>query len=158
MLRLYPGFSGLTPGSRSGYVKEVLTTLFLMAIKGKASTDNGSLPTLLQYCKSSLEHETKKNFTIVKVWLPNQFPNVTLETEDFRIRINEKADTYSEVLEFIDSCKEEGKVMLVRITDSKNGSYEIDSYESEVGEWEELGTYGLKVTVKDKPKSRRKSR
>jgi len=129
-----------------------------MPIKGKASTDNGSLPTLLQYCKSTLEEETKKDFVIVKVWLPNQFPNVTLETEDFRIRINEKADTYSEVLDFIESCKEEGKVMLVRVTDTKSGAYEIDSFQSEIGEWEELGAYGLKVTVKDRPKSRRKSK
>jgi hypothetical protein len=104
-----------------------------------------------------LEEETKKDFVIVKVWLPNKFPNVTLETEDFRIRVNEKADTYSEILDFIKSCEEEGKVMLVRITDTKTGAYEIDSFEREVGEWEFLGDYGLKITVKDRPKSRRKA-
>jgi len=143
--------------SRGGYVIEVLTTLLYMPIKGKASTDNGSLPTLLQYCKSTVEEETKKDFVIVKVWLPNKFPNVTLETEVFRIRVNEKATTYSEILDFVKSCEEEGKVMLVRITDTKSGAYEIDSFEGERGEWEFLGDYGLKITVKDRPKSRRKA-
>lgn len=122
-----------------------------MAIQRHAESQFEKLPSLLSYCKSKGKEAEKGVALITTVWFPNQFPNLSLDSEKYRIRISTKGDDALEVIDFIESAIDQEKVLFVRITDAKKYAYEIDILENETGTWVNLGEHGRRCTVDERP-------
>lgn len=115
-----------------------------------------ALPTLKQFCKSSAPEERSKAHVIEKVWFPNQYPSLSLETEGFRVRVHEKSAVFGEILNALYEWEETSMCIAIRITDEKTADYEIIELPSTDCLWESLGKTGRKLIIQEKPKSKAK--
>lgn len=129
-----------------------------MRFESNARDGQDFLPTFFQWCKDHSSQTTALKYTVVKIWLPNKFPDLTIETEVFRLRVSHKATIFWSVLQSIEKITKEGLVLAVSEIDKTLYDYTLEVMEGESGLWEELGEFGRKCTVQDKPKSPRKSR
>lgn len=129
-----------------------------MPLSGNAQSNFEKLPTFREYCKAKGTEAEKSLKVVTVVWFPNQFPNFTLDTESFRLRINCKEDDSIETTDFLETAIQQEQILAVRVTDAKKLAYEVDVLPNESGTWETLGTNGYKCTVNErKPAKRRKS-
>ena len=127
-----------------------------MRFQSNASDGQNNLPTFFQWCKEHLDKRTPGKFIVTKVWLPNKYPDLTLETEVFRLRISHKALIFSSVRESIDQFTDGNMVLAISEVDKESYDYTLEVLEGEVGSWTELGATGWKCEVQDKPKSSRR--
>lgn len=127
-----------------------------MRFEGNATDGQDSLPTFIQWCKANKDKKTPDKFVIVKVWTPNKFPDLTLETEVFRLRISHKSSVFKALEESLQEFIEQSRVLSISEIDREEYDYVIEVLEGEVGEWTELGAFGWKCTVQEKPKRARR--
>lgn len=125
---------------------------------GEAKSDFPKLPTIRQYCKSSPEFPPTKCFVIEKIWLPNQFPSLSFVTEVFLLRISTGEAIYQPLRLAIEEWEKESKTPIIRIPDKAKATWEIDLLENESSTWEQMGEFGLKLTVNERKGNKRKSK
>lgn len=131
-----------------------------MPLQLHAESQFEKLPSLLSYCKSKGKEAEKGVALVTTVWFPNQFPNLSIDTEKYRVRISTKGDNALEVIDFLESAIEQEQVLMVRITDAKKLAYELDILETESATWQSLGEHGRRCTVdekKSKPRASKRS-
>jgi hypothetical protein len=121
-----------------------------MPLSGNAQSNFEKLPTFREYCKAKGQEAEKSLKVVTVVWFPNQFPNFTLDTESFRLRINCQEDDSIETTDFLESAIEQEQVLAIRVTDAKKLAYEVDVLPNESGTWEKLGSNGYKCTVNER--------
>lgn len=124
-----------------------------MRFESNAESQFEKLPSLLSYCKKNKVGSTERRYVVTTIWLPNQYPSISLDTEHFRLRISDKQALYLELLDFIESNTANEIALCVDILDAKTAKFAIDVLEGEVAEWEPLGESGWKLTIMNKPKS-----
>lgn len=131
-----------------------------MSIKGNAESQFEKLPSFMAYCKSKGKEAEGKLKVVATVWFPNKFPNFSLDTESYRLRVPSKGSDAIEITDFLETAIDEGKVLAVRCDSTKDYAYEVLVLENESGAWEQIGESGWKCTVQDRPKqtSSRRSR
>lgn len=125
---------------------------------GEAKSDFPKIPTLRQYCKVSPEFPSTKCFLIEKIWLPNQFPSLSLVTEVFLLRISTTETFYQELRLAIEQWEQESKTPAIRIPDKERALWEIDLLEKESSTWEQMGEFGLKLTINERKGNRRRAK
>ena len=124
-----------------------------MRISGNAKDSQINLPSFLQWLKT-LPSDTPKLHKVVKVvWFPNKFPNFTVDTESFRLRLSPEQFDEPELTDLFETSISRKAVLCVVVDPAEKGAWAIEELEDEVGVWEEVGTYGYKCSVADKPKS-----
>ena len=127
-----------------------------MRIKGNVKDNQISLPSFAQFLKTiPLEDKEFRKFIRV-VWFPNKFPNFTVDTESFRLRIPVSESNQLELTDEFESSIESDKVLCVVFNPSQKGEWAIEELEGELGDWEELGSNGFKCSVREKPKGKSK--
>lgn len=122
-----------------------------MALQLNAESQFEKLPSLLSYCKSKGKEAEKGIALVTTVWFPNQFPNLSLDSEKYRVRISTKGNDAVAVIDFIESAIDQEKVLFIRIVDAKKYAYEIDVLENETATWVSLGDHGRRCTVDERP-------
>jgi len=125
---------------------------------GESKSDFPKLPTIRQFCKVSSEFPPTKAFLIEKIWLPNQFPSLSLCTEKFILRISTAESVYTPLREAIEEWESTEACPVIRIPDKNAAKWEIDLLTSEKCTWEQMGEFGLKLTVQEKKGNRRAKR
>jgi len=111
----------------------------------KTDTTGLPKPTLYQFLS---EKNLKKYPFISKVeviWLPNRWPNYTIDTEDYRLRIVESSSLYTSFQGLLKNYMDEGIPMQVSILDS-DGTFDIDKIPEKQCKWEPLSSTGVKMT------------
>lgn len=127
----------------------------MFEFEGRIKDDVSQLPTFAQWIKSSNSAEHKPIRPVVKVWLPNRFENLTFETEVFRLRVDKRNPIYEPLIKSIPAAVEQEVCLAIKILDATQGEYSIISLQGETADWEELGAFGYKLTVKEKKRSKR---
>ena len=122
-------------------------------MRGKLSEFEPELPTFRSFCKNAPDEYENVRYPVVKVWYPNKFPSLSLETEKFRLRISQESGLYGEILELVQQWEEAGAVPYVAVTSTSAMEWELDAFPNETGEWEEVGEFGRRVKVNDRKKS-----
>lgn len=117
--------------------------------------DFEKLPTFIQFCKQSNGKALPQVFFVTKIWLPNQFPSATLETEKFRVRISSKSPVWDAISEQIPVWESSGVALAITEISTENYTYTLALVEEEECEWDRLSDTGIKLTVRDKPKRKR---
>ena len=127
-----------------------------MRIEGNVKDNQISLPSFSQFLKTTpLEDKEFRKFIRV-IWFPNKFPNFTVDTESFRLRIPLTDDNTIEITDEFESAIKGQKVLCVVFNPSEKGQWTIEELEGETGDWEELGSNGFKCSVREKPKGKSK--
>lgn len=125
-----------------------------MRFESNARDGQDSLPTFFQWCKENKDQKTPLKFFVVRVWEPNKFPDITLETEQFRLRVHHKSPLFSAIRDLIDGWAHQNTAIAITEIDKVEYDFVFEISETETAEWEPLGSSGWKVTMQDKPKSR----
>lgn len=124
-----------------------------MRFESNAREGQESKPTFFGWCKENKDQKTPLKFFVVRVWEPNKFPDITLETEQFRLRVHHKSSLFSAIKDLIDQWSREDVALAITEIDKDEYDYVLEICEGESADWERLGSSGWKVTIKDKPKS-----
>lgn len=121
-------------------------------------TDSGSLrlPTFRQYCKEALPGDCKPARIVKTIWLPNQYPSLTLETEKFRLRIAEGSKGYDDLIEWTKDQVDDQAVIAIWVVSAEKFAYRIDTLPGEVAVYRALGEFGIALESVSKPKKRSK--
>lgn len=122
----------------------------------RASSEDGGvkLPTLKQFLKTIPKKDKLPELYIVtKIWYPNQYPNFSLETERFIVRVNENSQLGTELLQLWEQIEDEEWCLGIKVVNRSFGEFELVNHETERCTWEDLGRYGRKLTVQERKKS-----
>lgn len=120
---------------------------------GNQETDSPKTPTLRQFSKLYPDRRPKV-CTVTTIFLPGRYPNLTLVTETgFKVSILEDNPMYSVIRSSVEDWSN-GLVCLVIIpSDWEKGSFDVSINTDECADWE-AKSWGYRLTVKEKPKSR----
>lgn len=120
-------------------------------------TKAAQLPTFRQWCKEANEHLLKPARPVKLIWLPNRYPSFSLETEVFRLRIDDSNPNYESMLTWIESQTNLERVIAIWPTSKERYAYKIDVLPGERAFYEALGDFGLKLTRVEKAKIEKKT-
>lgn len=129
----------------------------MLELNDTAQSEFPKVPSFLKWLVSASNDDLKPIRPVTKLWLPNQYKSLTLETEVFRLRITDQSPIYEAILNCYEEWVREDSVIAIKINDRKLRTYSIVGMESEAGTWESMGDYGWKCTIQDKPKGKRKT-
>lgn len=128
-----------------------------MRFEANASDGQEQKPTFFQWCKENKDQKTPLKFFVVKVWKPSKFPDLTLETEQFRLRIHHKSALFKSLIELLEQFSGDSAALAITEIDKDEYDYVLEICEGEKSDWESLGQSGWKLTIQDKPKTKRKT-
>lgn len=126
-----------------------------MQLEGCAFDDYKKLPTFAQWLKVASDADVRPRRFVEKIWLPNTFPNFTLETEVFRLRVVETSAIGTTLSQLMEELADEESAVYVEVIDKAKGLYRIGVADDEKASWETLGESGFKLTIQDKPNKKR---
>lgn len=122
--------------------------------KSTSESDFEKLPTLTQYLKKvPKKQELPDLYIVTKIWYPNNYPNFSLETEQFMVRVKEDTQLGTELLQYWDQMEEEEWCLALRVTNRSFAEFELVNHETERCTWEDLGKFGRRLTVQEKKKT-----
>ena len=113
--------------------------------------DRRKKPTLLQFLGSPESEKLKVKYNVEIVWFPNQFPTICLETEYFRINIDESSPLYDSFHVFCSHMVDEGTPFDVIINPDRSGGFGITT-SGDSGEWNQISKNGFKFQNRKGPK------
>ena len=123
-----------------------------MRFESNACDGQEQKPTFFQWCKSTKGEKTPDKLFVVKVWEPNKFPDLTLETEQFRLRVSHKSSLFSAIKDLIEQWAGEDTALAIAEIDKDGYDFVLEVCETEKAEWGGLGSSGWTLTILDKPK------
>lgn len=129
-----------------------------MRFESNAKEHQDSLPTFIQWCKTQKDSQTAETYFVTKVWLPNKFPDLTLETETFRLRISHKSRLFESLMECLPSWELNGTALLVSEIEKETFDFTLEVSEVENADWEPLGDTGRKLTIRERKKTSRRKK
>lgn len=101
------------------------------------------VPTLAQFLKKTKEPKSKPYNTVELVWLPDQFDNVTLQTQNYRIVLGDNHPLYKATIEYFQSESTLDTCFRIQIADWSKGTFEI-TQGKERGTWAKAGKNGYR--------------
>lgn len=123
-----------------------------MRIESNAGDQYDRLPTFLQWIKSAPSEELKPVRYVKKLWLPNQFPNLSLDTEIYRLRLSATSPVGTYLIENCEMLEESNSALFIEVVDRKKSSFAIFVSETETASWSALGPHGYELTICEKRK------
>lgn len=127
-----------------------------MILEGYASTPQ-KVPTLLKWLESDESLKLKSKYWVKKIWYPNKFPVLCLETENFRINIDESNPIFDGVKTLCDKITSDDTAIAVVINPDRDGGFGITTDGSQ-GRWESLGKTGFEFKMAQKMTKPRKTK
>lgn len=123
-----------------------------MRISANATDGQDKRPTFFQWCKTNQDKKIALKYPVQKVWIPNKFPDLTLETDAFRLRISSKSEAFKVLEQSLEGFIEQNALLAISEIDLLEYDYVIEILEGESADWTELGDFGYQLEVRDKPK------
>ena len=112
-------------------------------------------PTLLQWLKSWKSEKLKVKYHVVKIWFPWKFPTLTIETEDFRVLVDESSPMFDSLKALTEKVTSEDIPIAVVVNPDRDGGFGITT-SGEKGKWNEIGTTSGFEFVQEVKKTRSK--
>ena len=122
-----------------------------MKLKSNAYEGREKLPTFLQWCKETQSQKTALVYYVNKLWLPGMFPDLTLQTTCFRLRVHHKSPLFEAIMSELTDWIGTNTALAVTGIDKELFDFEIDSETSETATWSALGESGFMIEIEDKP-------
>lgn len=119
-----------------------------MILEGYASQPQ-KLPTLLKWLESEDSLKLKAKYWVKKIWFPNKFPTLCLETEYFRLNIDESNPIFDSVNRFCLKAIEDDLSFALVVNSDRDGGFGITT-DSSQGVWEKLGHTGHEFKMAQK--------
>lgn len=110
-------------------------------------TEFPKLPTLLQFLKTPQSNKLKARYLVKAIWFPKDYPNLTFETENFRVLVHENNPIYSDLIAFASRMAADHTPFAIQVNAQRDGTFGITT-SAEVGEWEKIGERGFKLKLK----------
>ena len=108
------------------------------------STKTPTVPTLRTLLKDEPKIRLAKRYNLRAVWFPNKYPNLSMETDKFRVNVYPQHAEFEELMKFfIEDCIPMGAVVFLH--PDREGNYTISIDEKETCTWEPMGDKGLKA-------------
>lgn len=110
------------------------------------STLYKKLPTLRQFLRQNGKKKLAEGYPVFYVWKPYLYPNISLETEKFRVSVSEDNPAFNAILNLIEHCHNKGEGLIVRIRNKDSAAWAVEPYGDN---WDivPLGTTGLKFVA-----------
>lgn len=113
----------------------------------KSDSSFKKLPTYNVWCVENLNRKTAEIYQVVLIFKPNKFPNYTLNTEQFTVRISEDNPLFDDFDHFYnDQLVDEGICLGVKVLDKENKLFALCNMGDSKCYWEELGNVGVRVS------------
>lgn len=119
-----------------------------MILEGHASQPQ-KVPTLLKWLESEDSVKLKSKYWVKKIWYPNKFPTLCLETEHFRINVDESNPIFDGVKNLCDKITQDNTAIAVVVSPERDGGFGITTDGSQ-GTWESLGKTGFEFKMAQK--------
>lgn len=113
-----------------------------------SSDEERKLPTLKQWIKQQGKKPFPRLHDITIVWKPNQYPNMTFQTEEFLVRLNISKESMSEHKSLLRQWFMNDLPIAIEIGEENDGSFDVTMIEDGKVEWTELGNNGYKLEWK----------
>lgn len=107
------------------------------------ATPAKKLPTLLQFLKSAQSAKLKQKYHCMVIWFPKDYPNITFQTEDFRVVVSEDNPLYSQLIAFANKAVEDDTPFAIVVSPQRDGGFGITT-SGEKGRWMEIGSTGIR--------------
>ena len=92
-------------------------------------------PTLRQYLKELPKDVKDVKSAVHLVWLPGQWDNYTLQTEDFRVIVSRDHKLYRHLRDNLDAFTKGTQTLDVVVTDRAKVSFRLSVNDEKRGEW-----------------------
>lgn len=129
-----------------------------MRYESNAKEHQETLPTFIQWCKTEKDSQTAEKYFVTKIWLPNKYPDITLETEVFRLRVSHKTSLFEGLKDNFDEWSNSDVALSICEIDKESFDFTLEVSESEKATWESLGETGVKLTVQERKKTSRRKK
>jgi hypothetical protein len=116
-----------------------------MAWTSELANENDSLPTIKQWMKSVSREALDCTFILKIVWLPNLYPNISLDTEAFRVRLSPGNFLFDVVQQNIEDWIDNDRVIGIQIESRIPLKLTLLELEKDCASWDELGEHGYKI-------------
>lgn len=110
-----------------------------------STSEEKKVPTLKQWIKRQGKKPFSRLHRITIVWKPNQYPNITFQTEEFLVRLNITKESMSEHVKLLRQWFMSDLPIAIEIGEEDDGSFDVAMIEDGKVEWTELGTNGYKL-------------
>lgn len=111
------------------------------------------LPTLRQWLKENPEVKLKGKYLVTFIWLPNDYPNLTFQTEYFRVLVDEDHPSFDKCRMLVDTVLKDDLAFAISVSPAKDGGYSFTS-SGDKGHWDGITLTGFKFVHKGSPKAR----
>lgn len=118
-------------------------------------TQPEKLPTLIKFLESEKSTKLKLKYAVMKIWFPNKFPALCLETEDFRVNVDEANPMFDSLLKLCHRVTDGDFSIAIVVNSDRDGGFGITTMGT-TGKWETLGKTGFKFVI-DKTQKRSKT-
>jgi hypothetical protein len=104
------------------------------------SSEEEKLPTLRQYLKKTEGKDIPKRFLVTLIWIPNKFPQYTIECDKFRVPVPSKCPLGKSLSNHLDSIVDSDMALSVSLleTEGKTGNI-VFTKSKEKGRWNSIG-------------------
>lgn len=116
---------------------------------GKSDSYSAPKPTLYQWIREAKIKKYPVETKVDVIWLPNRWPNYTIDTTLFRLRISEDSSLFKAFSELLETYMKEGIPMQVSVLDEE-GNWDIDRIPDKQTTWEKISTTGVKMKKVEK--------
>ena len=117
------------------------------------------VPTLRKWLESEDSAKLKMKYWVKKIWYPNKFPTLCLETEYFRVNIDESNPIFDDLKNLCDKIIEDDTAIAIGVSPERDGGFGIKTDGSQ-GTWESIGETGYEYKMSQKmtsPRQKKKS-
>lgn len=129
-----------------------------MRYESNAKEHQDVLPTFIQWCKTEKDSQTADKYFVTKIWLPNKYPDITLETEVFRLRVSHKTSLFESLKDNFDGWSNSEVALSVCEIDKESLDFTLEVSDDEKATWESLGETGVKLTIQERKKTSRRKK
>lgn len=122
----------------------------------EVSSGRPQLPTLRKFLEDKGDNKLPPYFVVKEIFLPNEYPNITIGTTHFRCHVYENSDLYTILPPRLEELANQECCLIVRLSESDRRVFALDQLEGERSAWESINDLGYRLRVLDKPSKRRK--
>ena len=109
-------------------------------------TQPQKLPTLIQFLESDKSVKLKVKYPVFKIWFPNKFPALCLETEDFRVNVDEANPMFESLESLCRKVTQDDLSIAIVVNPDRDGGFGITTMGT-TGTWETIGKTGWKFVI-----------
>lgn len=101
------------------------------------------VPTLLQWLKTESSAKLRAKYHCTIIWFPGNYPNLTFQTECFRVLVHENHPIFDQCLAFARNMASQDTQFAIVVNGARDGGFGITT-SGEKGVWEPIGESGVR--------------